>query len=340
MSYVDRVKWRLGYEIGQTRKQTADLFWSVTGKLNKRGPKPPIKRLHADGTTDVDSFWGEHTVDTTDFKSALQSKKHLVWRASLYPLFTEFMNLYGNHDGQVVLDYGCGPGNDLVGYSIYTNAKKIIGIDISQKALQMAQHRLSLHDVAPERIELIHSADTATTIPLADESVDYLQCLGVLHHSSNPEALLGEFHRVLRPGAEARVMVYNRDSVWVHLYAAYEKLILQGLFPGQTVHEVFHRTVDVDDDGTGNCPVARCHNWAEFLQTCAANGFRGEYLGGYHSDIELSSLAKHLQPALKDERLASEHRAFLRELTFDAQGFPLFEGKHAGLGGVYRLFKT
>ena len=339
MSYVERVKWRLSHELDQTRKQTAELFWSVTGKLNKPGPKPAIKRFHADGTTDVDSFWGEHTVDTTEFKSALQSKKHLVWRASLYPLFTEFMNLYGNHDGQVVLDYGCGPGNDLVGYSIYTNARKIIGIDISHKALQMAQYRLALHNVAPERIELIHSADTATTIPLEDESVDYLQCLGVLHHSSHPEALLREFHRILKPGAEARVMVYNRDSVWVHLYAAYEKLVLQGLFPGKTVYEVFHRTVDVDDDGTGNCPVARCHNWEEFSRVCEENGFRAEYLGGYHSDVELNSLAKYLQPALQDRRLPEEHREFLSSLTMDQNGFPIHEGKHAGLGGVYRLFK-
>jgi ubiquinone/menaquinone biosynthesis C-methylase UbiE len=339
MSYVERIKWRLGYTLDTTKKQTAELFWSVTGKFNKPGPAPSIKKLDVDDTTVVDSFWGEHTVDTTLFKSALQSKKHLEWRASLYPLFTEFMNLYGNHDGQVILDYGCGPGNDLVGYSIYTNAPKIIGIDISAKALRMAQHRLSLHNVDPARIELIHSADTATTIPLEDESIDYLQCLGVLHHTSHPEALLQEFRRVLKTGAEARVMVYNRDSVWVHLYAAYERLVLQDAFPGKNVYEIFHRTVDVEDDGTGNCPIARCHTGAEFTRFCEANGFRTEYLGGYHSDVELNALKKYLPQALKDDRLAAEHREFLARLVMDERGFPVYEGKHAGLGGVYRLFK-
>ena len=43
-------------------------------------------------------------------------------------------------------------------------------------------------------------------------SVDFLQCLGVLHHASHPEALLREFHRVLKPGGESRVMVYNREA--------------------------------------------------------------------------------------------------------------------------------
>jgi ubiquinone/menaquinone biosynthesis C-methylase UbiE len=339
MSYVERIKWRLGYTLESTKKQTTDLFWSVTGKFNKPGTPPAIKRLDTRNTTAVDSFWGEHTVDTTLFKSALQSKRHLEWRASLYPLFTEFMNLYGTHDGEVLLDYGCGPGNDLVGYSLYTNARKIIGIDISERALRMAQHRLSLHNVDPERIELIHSADTATEIPLADESLDYLQCLGVLHHTSHPEALLREFHRILKPGAQARVMVYNRDSVWVHLYAAYEKLVLQDAFPGKNVYEVFHRTVDVETDGTGNCPIARCHNWEEFSRLCEANGFRTEYLGGYHSDVELNSLKKNLRQALRDERLAEEHRSFLASLKLDENGLPLYQGKHAGLGGVYRLWK-
>ncbi len=340
MSYVERIKWRLGYTLGNTKKQTADLFWSVTGKLSTPGPKPAITTLRSEETTEVDSFWGAHTVDTTQFKSALQSKKHLVWRASLYPLFTELMNLYGTHDNQVVLDYGCGPGNDLVGYCIYTKARKIIGIDISAKALAMAQHRLSLHRVDPDRVELICSADTATTIPLADNSVDYLQCLGVLHHTSHPEALLQEFARVLKPGAEARVMVYNRDSVWLHLYVAYERLVLQDAFPGNDAYEIFHRTVDVEDDGTGNCPVARCHNWEEFSRVCEANGFRTEYLGGYHSDVELNSLARYLQAALQDPRLGEEHRVFLSKLTMDENGFPIYEGKHAGLGGVYRLFKN
>lgn len=339
MSYVKRINWRLGYTLDNTKKQLVASAWSLLGKFSRPGPFPTVKRIKADQTTEVDDFWGEHLVETTWFQTALQSRRHLEWRASLYPLFPEFMDLYGNHDGEVVLDYGCGPANDLVGYAIYTKARKIIGIDISAKALRAAQHRLSLHNVDPARVELIHSADTATVIPLEDESVDYFQCLGVLHHTSHPEALLREFYRILKGGAEARVMVYNRDSVWVHLYAAYQRLILQNAFPGKTVHEVFHLTVDTEADGTGKCPIARCHNWEEFSRVCEANGFRVEYLGGYLSDTEMNSLENYLEPALKDERLTLEHRKYLEELTFDQKGFPIYQGKHAGLGGVYRLFK-
>lgn len=339
MSVVRRATWRAGYEMDRLSAQLGNVFWSLTGLFSSPGRVAPIRNLNGAQSTLVDEFWGDHVVEPTWFKSAWQSRRQLAWRASLYPLFTEFVNLYGQHDGEVVLDYGCGPGNDLVGYSIYSNARKIIGIDISDKALRLAQHRLSLHQVQPDRLELIRSSDESEAIPLDNESVDFLQCLGVLHHTTHPESLLQEFHRVLKRGGESRIMVYNRDSVWVHLFAAYEKLVIHNAFPGKDVYEIFHLTVDVEADGTGKCPIARCHNWKEFSALCESNGFHAEYLGGYLSDVELDSMKKHLAAARQDERLGREHRDFLNALKMDANGLPMYEGKHAGIGGVFKLVK-
>ena len=44
-----------------------------------------------------------------------------------YPLFREFAHPWGDHDGEVVLDYGCGPGNDVTGFLLHTKAKRVIG---------------------------------------------------------------------------------------------------------------------------------------------------------------------------------------------------------------------
>lgn len=336
MDYLDRIKWRLGH----TKKQTAELLWDVAGKFSRPGEAPVVTELDADATTEVDSFWGEHTVHSQSFKTARQSEQYLAERAKLYPLFTEFMNLYGEHDGETVMDYGCGPGNDVVGFATQTRARKVIGVDISQKALNMARERLALHNVDPARVELIHSADTILTLPLADEAVDYIHCAGVLHHTSNPAALLEEFHRVLTSGGRACVMVYNRDSVWLHLYVAYQKLIIENAYPGLNAEQAFHKTTDVEADGSNKCPIARCYSAADFIQLCEGAGFRAEYVGGYPSHVEMDMLKGHLAAALEDERLAEEHKAFLRALTYDAEGRPLSGGKYAGVGGVYNLFKA
>jgi ubiquinone/menaquinone biosynthesis C-methylase UbiE len=317
--------------------ELSDLFWSIVAKLSKKGTPPPIKHLQAGCSTRVDSFWGEITVigsRLASVKTAYQDRRYLKWRFSIYPLFKEFMELWGKHDGQVILDYGCGPANDLVGFLIYTKAKKVIGIDVSEKAMHFASRRLALHRVDPHRVELILILDSATTIPLDDESVDYIYCEGVLHHTTKPEALLKEFHRVLKPGGQACIMVYNQDSVWLHLYVAYEQIILQNKFTGMNIYDAFAKTTDGEA-----CPIARCYNAEGFISMCKDAGFSAEYVGGYLSDLELNLLNKYGESALKDERLGNEHKEFLRDLTFDEKGYPRYEGKHAGIGGVYRLYK-
>src|SRR5262245_51935468 len=102
----------------------------------------PIRRGDGGATTAVDDYWTVHTVNSIPFRTATQSLEYLDWRFRDYPLFREMMGLYRPHDDAVVLDYGCGPGNDLVGYLVHSNAKKVIGIDVSMTALRLASHRL------------------------------------------------------------------------------------------------------------------------------------------------------------------------------------------------------
>ena len=95
-------------------------------------------------TTSVDRYWSSHTVNSTPFRSASASEKYLEWRFAEYPLFREFMGLWGDHTGHVVLDYGCGPGNDVTGFLLYSGADRVVGVDVSKKALELARARIEL----------------------------------------------------------------------------------------------------------------------------------------------------------------------------------------------------
>ena len=206
--------------------------------------KLTVQKLPHSMSTVVDSYWSKHTVNSKRFRNADESLNYLEWRFGEYPLFREFMSLYGNHDGEVVLDYGCGPGNDLVGFFVHTNAKKIIGIDVSSRALRLARHRLALHQGDHHRIELLQTSDSALGIPIGDEEVDYIYCEGVLHHTTNPEVTLGEFSRILKRGSKVCLMVYNRHSLWLHLYTAYQKMVIENAFPGMDILQAFSRNAD------------------------------------------------------------------------------------------------
>jgi ubiquinone/menaquinone biosynthesis C-methylase UbiE len=314
--------------------------WRVVGWMERaagkhsRADAVPLRDLgNGDTGTPVDRYWGRYNVNPKPFCAAAESRRYLEWRASEYPHFLELMGLYGDHDGEVVLDYGCGPGDDTVGFALFSRAKRIIGIDLSRRSLELARGRLALHPEAAGRVELIRTADLSTKVPLDDACVDYLHCGGVLHHVSNPDVVLAELNRVLKPGAEGCVMVYNRRSLWFHLYTAYVRRLLEGRFRGMTVREAFHHNID----GKA-CPIAHCYTAEEFVAICQRAGFEAEFAGAYLSRIELTAL-RHRESALHDPRMEPEHLEFLRDLTFEG-GLPHHGGTLAGVGGVYRLRKA
>jgi ubiquinone/menaquinone biosynthesis C-methylase UbiE len=292
----------------------------------------PYREASAGERTRVDRYWSRHTVRSERFGSAQESLEYLEHRFDVYPLFREFMGLWGDHEGETLLDYGCGPGNDLAGFAVHARPARVIGVDVSPKALGLAARRLALHDLEPGVVELIQVTDSSGALPLADESVDYVHCAGVLQHTSDPAAIMKEFRRVLRPGGRACVMVYNRESVWLHLYTAYVRMIRQGDFAGLSLDEAFARNTDGPQ-----CPIARCYRPDEFAAEARKAGFEATFRGGYLSVDELRWLDRYRDEALASEGLAEEHKRFLRGLEPDDAGHPICGGYHAGIGGVYDL---
>lgn len=279
---------------------------------------------------EVDAYWTRHTVRADEFKKPKDSEANLEWRFDQYPLFREFAGLWGEHDDETIVDVGCGPGNDLTGFGLYTGARRIIGIDVSTTALDLARRRLDLHGI--ENVELIRGSNADPAIPLEDASVDYLQCLGVLMCTVDPRTMLAEFRRVLKPTGRATIMVYNRPSVWYHLYTAYEKMIVEDAFPGLTVDEAFTRNTDGPE-----CPISDAWEPDDVIAMCEEAGFRTFFTGGYLAAWEVTVLERSWNRAIVDERLSDEHRDFLRDLRLDHQGLPMHGRWHAGVGAVFHL---
>src|SRR5262245_58443730 len=247
-----------------------------------KGKPPDITVKDETGSTVVDEYWNRHTLHDVRFSTAGESARYLDWRNALYPKFPELMDLYGDHSGEIVLDYGCGPGDDVTGFLLYSKARKVIGIDVSGKALNQLRHRLALHEVDLDRVELIRITDASGRIPLPDGSIDWVQCGGVLHHTTHPQDIVKEFARVMKPGAEGRLMLYLRDSVMYHVWIAYAQLIVNDAFPGLTVDQAFTKSTDGPD-----CPVSDAWPPARVLAVIEAAGLAGTFRGGYVSTEEL-----------------------------------------------------
>ncbi len=300
-----------------------------------RGQAPDILVKGESGSTLVDTYWNHHTLHNRKFVSAKESERHLRWRNDLYPKFLELMDLYGDHTGETILDYGCGPGEDVTGFLLWSNARKVIGMDVSGKALNQLRNRLAYHEIDVRRVELIRIGDAVGQIPLDDASIDWLHCGGVLHHTTHPHDIMKEFARVMKPGAEGRLMLYNRESVMYHLYIAYARLIADKAFPGLTVDQAFTKSTDGPD-----CPVSEAWPAQRVLDMIGGAGLEGTFRGGYVATDELAWIKAYREAALREPRLAEEHKQFIVELTFDDQGLPMWHGRYAGIGGVYTIRKA
>lgn len=96
----------------------------------------------------------------------------------------------GGRTGLDVLDAGCGTGITLSWLRQYSAPKDVVGIDVSEHALDFCRAR-GHTSVANESVE---------DLPYDDASFDLIVCNDVIQHLVDDGRALREFHRVLRPG--------------------------------------------------------------------------------------------------------------------------------------------
>ncbi len=282
----------------------------------------------------VEDYWTRHVVNPKVFKSSSESLTYLQKRFAEHPLFREFLDLYSGVQGKTVMDYGSGPGDDVIGFLELGEVRKIYGVDVSTRGLSLTRNKIKLHGISNDRVELVHVDDKSPAIPIPSQVLDHIYSQGVLHHTSFPEDILKEFYRVLKPGGTGRIMVYQRESLWLHLYVAYVRMIEGGEFAGMDLLEAFRMSTD----GV-QCPISRCYSSNEFLTMLKGAGFQAKYLGGYFSNFEVDLFKTKLTEALASPNLAQTHKDFLRQVKSDAHGLPHIDGVYVGVGGSYAIEK-
>lgn len=156
----------------------------------------------------VKDFWEAHPcgsrftaaeLGTKDFFELIevhryQSERHIPVAAG-----------FASSQGKQVLEIGCGIGTDGVQFAqagaIYT------GVDLTTAAINLAKRNFELRGLAG----IFQTAD-AEKLDFPDSSFDIVYSHGVLHHTPDTRKAVSEVHRVLRPGGQAIVMLYHRNS--------------------------------------------------------------------------------------------------------------------------------
>ena len=101
------------------------------------------------------------------------------------------------HDGETVVDIGCGAGMDLLLAARRVGPEgRVIGVDMTDAMVERA--RKSSAASGKEQIE-VRKGD-ATSLPVADETIDVVISNGVLNLVPEKELAFAEIVRVLKSG--------------------------------------------------------------------------------------------------------------------------------------------
>ena len=120
--------------------------------------------------------------------------------------------------GRRVLEVGCGAGIDLARFA--KGGADVTGVDISPAAIALARANFDQQRLSGD----FHVAN-GEQLPFPDDSIDLVYAHGVVQYTADPQRLVEECRRVLKPGGQAIFQVYNRIS-WLN---ALSKLMNVGL---------------------------------------------------------------------------------------------------------------
>jgi SAM-dependent methyltransferase len=119
---------------------------------------------------------------------------------------------FGGHPGRV-LEYGFGTGPNLI--HLLECGYTVDGVEASRGAMELVGRKLEGRPDMAGRARLHYLAADSTRLPYDDATFDYVVCLSVLSllgSRKGVEALLSEFHRVMKPGARMIVDINAQTS--------------------------------------------------------------------------------------------------------------------------------
>lgn len=201
----------------------------------------------------VREFWNAAPCGTRYLDGRDDFDTHARARYALEPHIFELAD-FQNARGLKVLEIGVGMGADYLEW--LKAGAQATGVDLSAASVERARRRCELAGYKPD----LRVAD-AELLPFPDQTFDVVYSYGVMHHSPDTAKCVREAWRVLKPGGQAKIMIYHHPSVtgamlWLRHGLPHGKSLRQSVFdhlesPGtktytrQEARQLFHDFSDI-----------------------------------------------------------------------------------------------
>ena len=225
---------------------------------------------------EIKSFWDSNPLFFGEFDGDLGSKgyfeeheKVVIADCMAGELDNRFFDFLESESS--ILDIGCGPGFWVRQFC--RMGLNVFACDLSKTAVELTKKSLKLYGLTAQLSE-----GNAETLPYKDESFDYINCQGVIHHTPNTAVCVGEFFRVLKPGGLGCFSVYHRNLVLRSpiLLRVLSAVLSQRVSLKGRGRENILRKSDPDEivrrfDGEEN-PLGKAYTVSEMLDIIRSNG--------------------------------------------------------------------
>jgi SAM-dependent methyltransferase len=187
---------------------------------------------------------------------ARRSTEEMPWLRNVVP-FSRFRD-------RDVLEVGCGVGFDA--YEFVRNGSRYVGVDLTPANIDRTKRHLAYFDLAAD----VRVA-AAEHLPFEAASFDVVYSNGVLHHLEIPQRGFDEVARVLRPGGEAWIIVYHKNSVFYWLTLFLFRWILHGEF--RHYRSFIDRLAAIEHTTSDARPVVHAYTKKGLRQSLQRAGF-------------------------------------------------------------------
>lgn len=123
---------------------------------------------------------------------------------AMFPWVLENIQEHFPYGEASILDIGCGAG--FLSNSLALRDYQVTGVDISPQSLEVAAHHDLSHSVTYEVAD-------AYALPFHKESFDVITAMDFLEHVNEPEKIIEEISRVLKPGGIFIFHTFNRNQL-------------------------------------------------------------------------------------------------------------------------------
>jgi ubiquinone/menaquinone biosynthesis C-methylase UbiE len=159
----------------------------------------------------VAAYWNEHIHDleiaTEPVGSAGFFRELDEYRFDKLRYLPQIVDFDG-YRGKTLLEVGCGAGIDLIRFA--RGGAVVTGVDLASVSIELARKNFA-HNGLEANLQVMNGE----ALTFADDSFDVVYAHGVLQYTADAAQMARELRRVLKPGGEAIVMVYNKYS-WLN----------------------------------------------------------------------------------------------------------------------------